>query len=169
MTVLSLDEKNIYVSSKVPTNYWLKVFLLSLNILFLFATLFIVYETKYFLTILLPILYSFTLGKYFLWNIYGEEFYIISTSHISYRHNYGIFKTNLKSFEFDALENCEDITNPNTKGTNLSFVKYSAVNNLPEIVFQTTIKIELDIFLDIVSKLGEMKYQQVSFIPFSNN
>lgn len=169
MTQLSPDEKNIYVSSKVPTNYWLKVFLSIINVLLLLTTFFIVYETKYFLTILLPIFYSVTLGKYFLWNIYGEEFYIISTNHISYQYNYGIFKTPLKSFEFDVLENCEDITNPNTRGTNLLFAKYNAINNLPETIFQTTIKIELEVFLDIISKLEEMKSQQINFIPFSNN
>lgn len=169
MTIVSLDEKNVYVSSEVNTSYWLKISLLILNVLFFLITLFVVYDTKHFFATILPLFYILTIGKYFLWNIYGKEFYVISSTHVSYQHNYGMFKTNLKSFRFDVLENIDDITKPEIKETNINFIKYDDTNNLPESVFHTTIKIDVDIFLDIVSNLQLMKDQSVSFIPFSEN
>lgn len=169
MTIVSADEKNIYVSSKVNTSYWLKISLLILNVTFLLTTLFVVYETKHFFAIALPLFYILTIGKYLLWNIYGEEFYVISTTNISYQHNYGVFKTSLKSFRFDVLENIDDITRPEVKETNINFISYNETNNLPESVFYTTIKIEVIVFLDIISNLELMKEQSVRFIPFSEN
>lgn len=169
MTRLSFDEKNIYVASQVPTSYPVKILAFIINLLLFGFTLSVVYYTKLFVSIALPILYLITLGKYFLWNVYGEEIYVISTTHISYQYNYGLFMTGLKTSKYDVLEHTDDITKPCISFTNLRFLKYSEVNNLPESVFSTAIKIDVEVFLNIITKLEEFKPAEISFYGFSSN
>jgi len=46
---------------------------------------------------LILVLWTFTLARYSLWRLYGEEYLIIGPTSISYQHRYGLFHTQLRT------------------------------------------------------------------------
>jgi len=139
-TEITFDHLNIYVRTKIPTNRYLKVFLGIFNlsaIIGLFYFVFLLQEDKPNpLPFLLPIAYGITIGKYFLWNTFGEESYIISTTHITYQHYYGFWKTKQKTFKYDFIST----DNINQDELTLIFISYNN-EKLQEEVFRTTLPI----------------------------
>ncbi|AZI26105.1 hypothetical protein EA772_12410 [Pedobacter sp. G11] len=158
-TEITFDHLNIYVRKKIPTNIFLKIFLVIFNlgtIIGLFYFVFLLQENKPNpLPLLLPIAYGFTIGKYFLWNTFGEEFYIISTSYISYQHDYGFWKTTLKTLKYDFIStnsiNQEELT--------LIFIRYND-EKLQEEIFRTSLAISIVDSELIFNKLNEIKLDE---------
>lgn len=150
---------NIYVRTKVPTNRYLKVFLVIFNlsaIIGLFYFVFLLQEDKPNpLPLLLPIAYGFTIGKYFLWNTFGEEFYIISTTHITYQHYYGFWKTKQKTLKYDFIStdsiNQDELT--------LIFISYNN-EKLQEEIFRTSLPISAVDSERIFNTLNQIKIDE---------
>ncbi len=159
-TEINFDDLNIYVRTKIPTNYYLKTFLFLFNIsaiigLFWFA-ISLQEEKPNIFPFLLPIGYFFTLGRYLLWNTFGEEFYIISTTHISYQHSYGFWNTKLKTAKYYGISQIQGKEN-NSVG--LIFQDYTA-EKLPIEVFSTALEISLLDSERIFNRLNEIKIDE---------
>ena len=110
------DVKNVYFNGRVTPVLIAKVFLLS-AIATLFIGLTIVLFSKALeqnlitglLLVAISLFIIIPLGRYFSWNIYGEEHVTINQNNILYQHNFGFTRTNLKriphngelSFDFE--------------------------------------------------------------------
>jgi hypothetical protein len=110
------DVKNVYFNGRVTPVFIAKVFLLSA-----IATFFVGFTMLVFgkaleqnlitgvLLVVMSLLIILPLGRYFSWNIYGEEHVTINKNNILYQHNFGFARTNLKkiphngelSFDFE--------------------------------------------------------------------
>ncbi|KIA93381.1 hypothetical protein OC25_13170 [Pedobacter kyungheensis] len=159
-TEIDFDDLNVFVRTKIPTNYYLKIFLFLFNtaaIIGLFWFAFSLQEEKpNVLPFLLPVGYFFTLGKYLLWNTFGQEFYIISTTHISYQHNYGFWTTKLKTAKYYAIDQFPSKEN---EGINLIFQDYTE-EKLPIEVFSTALAISVSDSERIFNRLKEIKVDE---------
>ncbi|WP_162238730.1 hypothetical protein [Pedobacter sp. Leaf194] len=158
-TEITFDHLNIYVRTKIPTNRYLKVFLVIVNLsaaIGLFYFVFFLQKDKPNpLPLLLPIAYGCTIGKYFLWNTFGEEFYIISTTHITYQHHYGIWKTTQKTLKYDFIST--DSTNQNE--LTLIFINYNN-EKLQEEIFRTSLPISAVDSERIFNRLNQIKIDE---------
>lgn len=105
---------------------------------------------------LLPIAYFFALGRYLLWNTFGEEFYVISTTHISYQHNYGFWKTKFKTSKYYSINQEQGKTNESIR---LIFIDYTE-EKLPVEVFSTAIEISILDSERIFNRLNEIKINE---------
>lgn len=178
MATITFDSLNIYVANSVPTNRYLKVFLFILNTcVFVGICYFVILlqqDEPNILPFLLPIFYFFSLGKYLLWNIFGEETYIISTSHISYQHSYGFWKTKLKTSNYKHLfVDDEDSNDPKEEDqVHLTFVKFNE-EKLQQEVFRTALTISYAEALRITAQLNELNIedfgQEVNFPRIFSN
>lgn len=159
---IDFDELNVYINTKIPTSTFLKIVLSIFNYgaffgLFYFAAILQVDKPNIFPFILI-IGYFFTMGKYLFWNIYGEENYIISSTHISYKHNYGFWKTKLKTFEYDKVELLEEEP---SKSFQLNFTKFNK-QKLPVNVFYTTIPLNVVDGYEIWLLIENLKIQDLN-------
>lgn len=159
-TSINFDELNIFVRSKIPTNYYFKIFLFLFNttaITGLFWFAFSLQEEKpNIFPFLLPIAYFFTLGKYLIWNTFGEEFYIISTTHISYQHSYGFWTTKLKTAKYYSISKLQ---NKGSEGVSFIFQDYTD-EKLPTEVFSTALTISVSDSARIFNRLNEIKVDE---------
>lgn len=113
--------------------------------------------------------------KYFLWNLYGIEYLIINTATISYSHDYGWFKTNLETIEFNSLS--VDLDEMRLDGKQylgqLYFIDFDPKTKLPEIIHSTTAFFTMDQILEIqvgIASLFETSFnEERGFIPYSLN
>jgi len=160
MANITFDPLNIYIDSKIPTGRYLKIFLLIFNCCAFFGTLYFVFalqdEQFNIFPFSIPLIYGLTLGKYLLWNTFGEENYIVSTSHLSFQHSYGFWKTPLKTsaYNFIALANepTDLLLNDEVQ---LVFIKFTE-EKLQEEVFTTAISISYEEFQKIMGRLNEI-------------
>jgi len=156
---ITFDHLNIYVKTKIPTNKYLKIFLLIFNlsaIIGLFYFVFLLQEYKPNpLPFLLPIAYGLTIGKYFLWNTFGEEFFIISTTHITYQHYYGFWKTKQKTLKYDFIST----KNISQNELVLIFISYNA-EKLQEEIFRTSLPISALDSERIFNTLNQIKIDE---------
>lgn len=174
-TEINFDELNIYVRSKISTNLFLKIFLFIFNLSAVVGLFWFVCtlqdDKPNILAFLLPIIYAVTMGKYLLWNTFGEEYYIISTTHISYQHNYGFWQTKLKTSKYDFIST-ENIKSEIDEKLTLIFVKYTP-EKLQQVIFSTALSISLSDSNRILSTLNEIKIdefgQDVNFPKIFSN
>lgn len=164
MSTVSRDLKSIYVESEIPTGIYVKIISSALSILiiafFTYLAVSLQEDKPRPLAFLLPISCIFLSGKFLLWNIFGKENLIISTSHISYQHSYGFWKSNLSTQHYDEviveLYDVEVFDHP----FNLSFVTYDGKTKLQQSVFKTAIKINFENFQVIFSLIEELKIDE---------
>ena len=159
-TDINFDDLNIYVKTKIPSNYYFKIFLFVFNAgsiigLFWFAVS-LQDEKPNIFPFLLLIAYFFTLGRYLLWNTFGEEVYVISTTHISYQHSYGFWKTKFKTSKYYSIS---QIHGKENQGMTLIFQNYTE-DKLPIEVFSTAIEISILDAERIFNRLSEMKIDE---------
>ena len=164
MAEISFDSLNIYVKNKVPTDRYVKAFLILLNLaaimgLFYFAIA-LQEDGPNPVLFLIPVLYVLSLGRYIAWNIFGEELLIISTSHLSYQHVYGLRTTKLKSLSYDLV--APDQSGPNIKTADHINLKFIAIDEqkLSQEVFVTTIALTVTESERILKGLNEMKIEE---------
>jgi hypothetical protein len=166
MATISFDPLNVYVLSKIPTNNYLKIFIFILNIGAFVGICYFIFQLQEdkpnILPFILPVLYAMSIGKYLLWNTFGEESYIISTSHISFQHCYGFWTTNLKTTPYKFLiideEGKADI-HPDDM-VHLIFLKFTA-EKLQEEAFKTTLTIKYAEALKILAQLNELNIDEL--------
>lgn len=164
MAEISFDMLNIYLKTEVPTNIYLKAFLFLFNLvgtvcLFWFAIALQEDKPNPF-PFLLPVLYLLTLGKLIIWNIFGQEMLIISTTHISYQHNYGLWTTKLKTFAYEGVFADQSDSNIKTDDqANLIFIAFDE-QRLQKTVFTTTIPLSLADTEKVLNNLNEMKIEE---------
>lgn len=82
--------------------------------------------------------------RYFYWNLYGKENLIINLKSISYNHEYGFIKTNLKTIPTNDLGIKVDIRREegNKRYGVMQFFDYDELTDLPDLIHETTILIE---------------------------
>jgi hypothetical protein len=174
-TEINFDDLNIYVRSKIPTHHFLKIFLFIFNLSAITGLFWFVYalqdDKPNILPLLLPIIYSVTMGKYLLWNTFGEEYYIVSTTHISYQHYYGFWQTKLRTSKYDFIST-KNIKSKSDEKVTLVFVQYSP-EKLQEVIFSSALSISLSDSNRIFNTLNEIKIdefgQDVSFPKIFSN
>ncbi|MDQ8053355.1 MAG: hypothetical protein REI78_10035 [Pedobacter sp.] len=163
MSDIRFDENNVYVINAVPTRVFLKVFIIILNFSLqagsiYFATL-LQEDGPIPLAFLLPIFYFFTLGKLLMWNSFGKELMIISTSHISYQHDYGIWKTKLVSNSYQMMQFVATSEDTMKEKVRLHFVKYNDAK-LTETVYESAISLTIDEYVKINDTLNNYKLDE---------
>ena len=168
MTTVDFDFLNVYVTSKIPTHLFLKIVLTIFNFSAFFGLMWLAgsYAAKELdptpAFLLLPLIYFFLVGKYLLWNSFGEEIFVISSTHISFRYNYGLWRTNLKTsaYSFGVIGNLDD-ENKDDDLVHLNFVKYTP-EKLQESIFKTNISIKYSDCVKIFNRLNEMRIDEFS-------
>lgn len=163
-TDITFDSLNIYILSKVPTNTFLKVMLFIFNcgaIIGLFWLAISVQGNKpNFFPFLIPIGYFLTMGRYLFWNIFGEEIYIISTTHISHQHNYGFWRSKFKTSNYNEISiNNNEIKIMPDEPIKLTFRKYNE-EKLPLEIFKTSLPIKYSDSERIFNRLNEIKINE---------
>jgi len=147
---IDTDGINVYAKLGVKANMIGKIILIALVFLILgsFATM---TEEEEIGKLIIPLLIILTLiiafpVRYLIWNIYGKEDLVVTTKTISHDYDYGIIKANIKTINFHRLgTGIETVQNENgiEKG-HLIFYNYREVDNLPELIHETTILIETE-------------------------
>lgn len=166
MTTIDFDFLNVYVKSKIPTHKYVKAVLIIFNfssfigLLWVAAAFAIQNDKPSPILFLLPFGYFFVIGKYFLWNSFGEEIYVVSSTHISYQHGYGFWRTTLKTstYSFITINNA-DTEIKDDDLVHLTFIKYTP-EKLQEPIFTTNISIKHSDSQRIFNRLNEMKIDE---------
>jgi len=164
MSIITYDALNIYVSTKVPTHPFAKGILWIITICMVVASFWLAIALQEDkpnpLPFLLPVFYMLTLGRFSIWNIMGEEMMVISTTHISHQHNYGFWKTKLKTHSYTVIEPYSG-ENSETQ-LKLAFIKYDSDTKLPTTVFENALKIDLKDYQKIIECLEDYKIDDLS-------
>lgn len=181
-TKVNADGLNIYLTTEVRSNpigkYLLALFTLSFIALVFFVLLKI--DPYKIGAAILPIfLFSaviiYFVGRYTLWNWFGKEHLIINLKSISYRYDYGLYSTNLKTIRVHRLGYASEFVQNigKTDFGRLSFYNYRKEDDLPEFLLQTTVLIPEPAIEETKAYLEEMfertYFEKTGFIPFSQN
>jgi hypothetical protein len=116
----------------------------------------------------------FVLGRYTVWNFWGEEYVRINTKSINYTRSYGIFRTNEKMIKINRLGWAYETIRyfENTEYGKIYFSDYDPDNN-PKVIFETTIlirKIDADAIFDNIQIIYSNEYFEENKIsPFTLN
>lgn len=176
------DGINFYATFQVKANPVGKV-VLSLMLLVLMTVYIFVVSTitkndlreTLFPMILVFVLILLFPVRYLLWNLFGKETLIVNTKTISYRYDYGIIRTNLKTIPFDRLGigfHVERIENTMEHGK-LLFYNYRKEDHLPVLIHQTSVLLDTidrnEIDLEISSLFMHEGSENNGFFPYSEN
>lgn len=176
------DGINVYVNASVKIIPFMKYFISIMAIVLFGLFVFLIahiphHEVKEFL---FPVLVMGFLLIYFvvrpvLWNLFGIETLIINTKSISYCYDYGVVKTNLKTIKFNRLGTAYEKVRyfDNVEFGKLSFVDYREEDNLPKLIYETTILLPQDKISEIDTHISEVFkrdfFDKMNFIPYSLN
>lgn len=176
------DGINLYSIFKVEASKTGKI-ILSICIIILLVVFVLVISTiekQYIASAVLPILIfsGFMIifpVRYLIWNLYGKENLIVNTKSISYFYDYGFFKTNLKTIFFYKLGTGFQFVREDEEGEKgrLLFYNYNKESNLPELIHQTSVLLDLvdvsEIDLEIKSLFEKPENADSNFYAFSEN
>ena len=111
--------------------------------------------------------------RYLIWNLYGKENLIINSKTISYNYDYGFIRTNLKTIPFYHLGAGIELYKEN-KGIQegkLILYNFRAQDNLPEIIHETTVLVNLEDVKEIdieISKLFLKEFNHFVRLFYTN-
>ncbi|WP_199137425.1 hypothetical protein [Pedobacter sp. ASV12] len=166
MTVINADIFNVYIRSSVSTNRYVKVLFTLFNlgafVTLLWLAISMQKDGPAPLIFLLPLIYFFSLGKYLIWNIFGEEIIIVNVTHVSYQHSYGLWKTKLKTEKYSLIEAWPVDETQTEEDVKLWFGSYQKETKLRETVFQSTIAIKASEWLSVYNLLSEIQLDEFS-------
>jgi len=162
---INSDGMNIYLTLFVKSHpigkILLSIFILALIILLIYisSTLSLKDEPESVLGVFIFGIFIFFIPfHYLLWNLYGKEYLIINTKSLSYNRDYGIYKTNLKTkyhkrlgLGFELIRTFE-----NVEYGNLIFNTYNKESDLPELVYSTSINLELKKINEIENEIEKL-------------
>ncbi len=96
--------------------------------------------------------------RYLLWNLFGKEHLIINTKTLSYNRDYGIYRTNLKTKYHERLGLGIEHTRTfeNIEYGNLIFNTYNKDSDLPELLYSTSINLELKKINNIENEIEKL-------------
>lgn len=173
------DGINIYATLKVKANRTGKIALFA--VIVVFSSVFILIgssvKTEDGKSLLFPFVLIFLLVSiipigYFIWNLFGSESLIVNSKTISYQYNYGIFKTNLKSINYEVLgvSFARIRTENETELGKIIFYNYREKDNLPEFVHQTSVLLSKEDLKRLENEIsGLFRQEKPGFIPYSKN
>ncbi len=160
---LSFDGICIYINIAVKNPLLGKIALV-LAELFILVVFFIAVINWIPGLVLMSFFFLLLLMKYSLWNFFGQENLIINTKTISYRYDYGFFRTTrvtkkLSKPVFLHYENCDVIDDE-------FMVKLQLISNdkddLPEIIYQFALPVSLQEAQQIDSLIRQISIQKVT-------
>ena len=179
---LKSDGINVYatmsVKAKIIGKIVLSILIILLVVFFVFITSSI--ELQEFGKAIIPLLLFFGIlfffsFRYLVWNLFGKEELIINTKTISYCYDYGVIKTNLKTVHYDKLGTgfvSSRVVNGVEFG-NLIFYNYKKEDNLPDLIHQTSVLIDVQRINEInmlIQQVYENEFfEKNNFIGFSIN
>ena len=179
---IKTDGINVYVTIQVKSKSVGKI-ILGVMIFFLFAafSLFIfnlgnpeIRKAIFVVPLLFIVLIYFPV-KYFLWNLSGKENLVLTTRSVSFNYDYGIILTPKKTVLYNRLGmEIQPVRYENeTKLGKMIFYNYKTENNLPEVIHETTVLVDVDKLKEIET-LTELIFKNemnetMGFVPYSLN
>ena len=179
---LRSDGINVYATMSVKANIIGKIILSILVTLLVVFFVFITssIELQEFGKAIIPlllffgILFFFTF-RYLFWNLFGKEELVINTKTVSYCYDYGVIKTNLKTVHYNKLGtgfvSCRVVDG--VEFGNLKFYNYRKEDNLPDIIHQTSVLIDVqsinELYMLILQVYENEFFEKNNFIGFSIN
>lgn len=173
------DGINVYATLNVKANRTGKITLFAVIVVFSSVFIFLGSSVKtedgkslLFPFVLIFLLVSIIPIGYFIWNLFGSESLIVNSKTISYQYNYGIFKTNLKTINYEVLgvSFARIRTENETELGKLIFYNYREKDNLPEFVHQTSVLLPKEDLKRLENEIsGLFNQEKPDFIPYSMN
>lgn len=173
------DGINVYATLNVKANRTGKIALFAVIVVFSSVFIFIGSSVKtedgkslLFPFVLIFLLVSIIPIGYFIWNLFGNESLIVNSKTISYQYNYGIFKTNLKTINYEVLgvSFARIRTENETELGKLIFYNYREKDNLPDFVHQTSVLLPKEDLKRLENEIsGLFSQEKPDFIPYSMN
>ncbi|MGJ5643412.1 hypothetical protein [Formosa sp. S-31] len=162
---INSDGINIYLTLFVKSHPIAKTLLsiivltLIVFLIYIASTLSIKDEPKsVFGIIIFGIFIFFIPFRYLLWNLFGKENLIINTKSLSYNRDFGIYKTNLKTEYHERLSLGFEHTRTfeNIEYGNLIFNTYNEKSDLPELLYSTSINLDLKKINEIENEIEKL-------------
>lgn len=164
-TEVKSDGINVFITSTIHPESWVKFFLTSLNLALLIFCIWIMSNIgeedigKMLLPLLFMIvIFIFLPWRYWFWNMFGKEYIIINTKTITHYYDFGIIQTSPKTVHHFQLS----ITNEFVKTISdeeygkIHFISHDSNTDLPEQVFQTSVLMSKKNILKICDKVAEI-------------
>ncbi|MBD8489699.1 hypothetical protein IFO69_13160 [Echinicola sp. CAU 1574] len=163
---IETNNVNVYLTFTPNPPLVLKLILITFCLIVFTAPVFIIINVeeseigKFILGMSIYYLLMFlSLGRYTLWNIFGEERLIVSTRSISHQHHYGFFDTNLKTQKFDTIYIQFQKTNT------VNDIDYGKIefysqdeNGILTILYETTIIVSEDKIKESINDIEKLFY-----------
>ncbi len=153
------DGECVYFYSKIKIGVGTKIYLILINLFFVFIITLILSSIKLngkqnLVVIVLPVLYIFSLGRISLWNFFGEEQIIINTNSIVHNKNFGLFTTSFKTIQFKKLK-C--VLNQEKEFNNIPFGTISFLDktqlDVPIVIFSSSIYVPIQVLVELENQL----------------
>lgn len=161
------DGVNFHLHSKVKIPNWMKAGLILLNSALCLFLIFLASESigefesgRNLIMIVIGFLalWFYTLGRYSLWNLFGEEDIIINSKAIHWTYNYGFFSIN-RNVSFSKIiwyYYYEEREFEGQKWSKLFFDIQNEETNLRENVFESTVLIKEEIAKEVFTQIQQL-------------
>lgn len=176
------DGINVYATLTVKAKKAGKISLTILVFLFLTSLILIIstldksdVKEAIFPILILSAIFIFIPVRYLIWNLFGKENIIINTKTINYYYDYGIIRTSLKTINHDKLGTgfLPNRTENEKEIGKMLFYNYNKDNNLPELIHETAVLVELDKLKEIDTLLQTIYenefHEKHGFVGYSLN
>lgn len=178
---INTDGINIYVTLFVKSNKKGKIAMSIIVLILLFILGAMINETNdnnlknfvFPITIFAILIIVFPV-RYLIWNLCGKEHLIINTKSISYKFDYGIYQTNLKTILHKKLASGFELLRKDgeIKKGNLVFYDFRKKDNLPIQIYQTSVLLDKEKVNMIDAEIRQIyedefneKYHLIGFSP----
>ncbi len=106
------------------------------------------------------ILWVFTLGRYTLWHLFGEEYVVINRKSISYQYRYGIFQTHIQTIHLHRPVMYYELTKEHSMGV-FHIINHDPQTLRPNEIFRSTIPVPEQSLRAVIQSVSSLRINDV--------
>lgn len=110
------------------------------------------------------LLWGFTLGRYTLWHLFGEEYVVINRKSISYQYRYGLFQTHIQTIHLHRPVMYYELTQSKNKQFPVGIfhiINHDPDTLLPREVFKSTIAVNERSLQAVIQSASSLRVNDV--------
>lgn len=110
------------------------------------------------------LLWGFTLGRFTLWQLFGEEYLVINQQSISVQYRFGLFQTSLRTRKLHRPRMYYELTQGDSQGPSAGVfhvVQHDPTTHIPQSVYRSTIEVNEPDLQAVVGSVSDLRLQDV--------
>jgi hypothetical protein len=109
------------------------------------------------------ILWAFTLGRFSLWQLFGEEYLVINRQSISFQYRFGLFQTHLRTHKLHRPLLHYELTHPSKEGIGrgiFHILQQGPDHPSPQPIYRSTIEVNEQDLKAVIAGVSDLQLNE---------